>query len=130
MAQLQLVIVTPEITTFDKMVDGVTLPMIDGEAGVLPGHAAMIGRLGPGEVRTQGSTPERFYVDGGFVQIEGGVVSVLTGKSLPVGEIDLAQAKAALEAAKSQGSGNSDLAAIKLKAVSQARAKIRLAERS
>ena len=109
MAQLQLVIVTPEITTFDKMVDGVTLPMIDGEAGVLPGHAAMIGRLGPGEVRTQGSTPERFYVDGGFVQIEGGVVSVLTGKSLPVGEIDLAQAKAALEAAKSQGSGNSDL---------------------
>ncbi|MFK7769685.1 MAG: ATP synthase F1 subunit epsilon [Mariniblastus sp.] len=130
MAQLQLVIVTPETTTFDSKVDGVTLPLIDGEAGVLPGHAAMIGRLGPGEVRTQGATAERFYVDGGFVQIEGGVVSILTGKSMPVGELDLAQAKADLEAAENQESGNADLAAIKQKAVAQARARIRLAERA
>ena len=130
MAQLQLVIVTPESTTFDQMVDGVTLPLIDGEAGVLPGHAAMIGRLGPGEVRTHGSPQERYYVDGGFVQIEGNVVSVLTGKSIPAGEIDLAAARAALEAAQKQDASNSDLMAIKQKAVAQARAQIRLAEKS
>ena len=51
MAQIQLVIVTPEKTTFDQAVDSVTLPLIDGEAGILPGHAPMIGRLGPGELR-------------------------------------------------------------------------------
>ena len=130
MAQLQLVIVTPESTTFDQMVDGVTLPLIDGEAGILPGHSAMIGRLGPGEVRTHGSSPERFYVDGGFVQVEGTVVSVLTDRSMPASEIDLAKAKEALAEAEKQESGNTDLAAIKQKAVAQARAQIRMAERS
>ena len=53
MATIQLVIVTPESTTFDESVDSVTLPLVDGEAGVLPGHAPMIGRLGPGELRAQ-----------------------------------------------------------------------------
>ena len=50
MAQINLVIVTPEMTTLDADVDGVTVPLIDGSAGILAGHAPMIGRLGPGEV--------------------------------------------------------------------------------
>ena len=129
MAQINLVIVTPEMTTLDADVDGVTVPLIDGSAGILAGHAPMIGRLGPGEVRTQnGSTTERYYVDGGFVQVEGNKVSVLTGRSIPAGEIDVAAAKAALAEAEQQESGNADLAAIKSKAVAQARAQIRMVE--
>ena len=129
MAQLNLVIVTPEKTTLDADVDGVTVPLIDGSAGILAGHAPMIGRLGPGEVRTtSGSTTERCYVDGGFVQVEGNKVSVLTGRSIPAGEIDVAAAKAALAEAEQQESGNADLAAIKSKAVAQARAQIRMVE--
>ncbi|MCL4121425.1 UNVERIFIED_CONTAM: hypothetical protein GTU68_049714 [Idotea baltica] len=78
MAQIQLVIVTPETTTFDQAVDSVVLPLIDGEAGVYANHSPMIGRLGPGELRAvAGSTTERFFVDGGFVQIENNVVTVL-----------------------------------------------------
>ena len=78
MAQIQLVIVTPETTIFDQAVDSVVLPLIDGESGIYPNHSAMIGRLGPGELRAKvGGSTERFYVDGGFVQIENNTITCL-----------------------------------------------------
>jgi F-type H+-transporting ATPase subunit epsilon len=86
MSKLQVVIVTPEMTTLDKSVDSVIVPLFDGQKGILPGHAPMIGRLGPGELRIKdGSAEESYSVDGGFVQVEGGVVSILTGKSEAAG---------------------------------------------
>ena len=131
MAQIQLVIVTPEKTMFDQMVDFVTVPLIDGEAGFLPGHAPMIGRLGPGELRARtGSSEERYYVDGGNVQVESDVVSVLTGKSMLASEIDVAAARDALEAAKQEPATSPALADLKSKSIAQAQAQIRMAEKS
>ena len=131
MAQIQVVIVTPEETTFDQMVDAVVVPLIDGEAGVLPGHAPMIGRLGPGELRVRnGSDESRYYVDGGFVQVEQDVVSVLTGTSLPAAEIDIAAAREALAQAEKEPAETPALSELKRKAVSQAKAQIRMAEKS
>lgn len=127
MSKLQIVIVTPETTALDQEADFVVLPLFDGEAGVSAGHAPMIGRLGPGELRVKdGKGTQSYYVDGGFVQIEGDVVSVLTGSSLPSGDIDVAAAKQALEEAKDLPSENATLAEAKRKAVSQAQAKIRV----
>ena len=131
MAQIQLVIVTPETTIFDQAVDSVVLPLIDGESGIYPDHAAMIGRLGPGELRAKvGSSTERFYVDGGFVQIENNTVTVLPGVSMPSADIVLSDAKAALEQAKAEPAGNAELAEIKAKSVAQAQAQVRIAEKA
>jgi len=131
MAQIQLIIVTPEQTTLDQMVDAVTVPLFDGEAGVLLNHAPMIGRLGPGELRVRsGSNTERYYVDGGNVQVESNVVSVLTGRSMLASEIDLAAARAALEAAENESATTPALVDIKHRAIAQARAQIRMAEKS
>lgn len=131
MAKIQLVIVTPEATTFDESVESVTLPLVDGEAGVLPRHAPMIGRLGPGELRAKsGNTESRFYVDGGFAQIEDDVVTVLTGCASVASEIDLAAAKTEMDEALALPSGNTMLAELKRKSVAQARAKIRVGEQS
>jgi|TARA_B110000495_G_scaffold202002_1_gene220836 F-type H+-transporting ATPase subunit epsilon len=131
MAQIQLVIVTPEKTTLDQMVDAVTLTLYDGEAGVLPGHAPMIGRLGPGELRARvGSEESRFYVEGGNVQVENNVVSVLTSQSMGVEEIDVAAAKASLQAAEAESASTPVLAEMKQKAIAQAQAKIRIAAKS
>jgi len=128
MSKLKIVIVTPETTTLDQEADFVVLPMFDGESGISANHAPMIGRLGPGELRVKdGNDTQRFYVDGGFVQIEDNTVSVLTGASTPAGEIDAAEAKKALEAANELPSENAALADVKRKAVSQAQAKIRVA---
>lgn len=116
---------------FDESADSVIVPLIDGEKGVLPGHAPMIGRLGPGELRIKtGSEEHRFYVDGGFVQVAPDSVSVLTGKSIPVAEIDVAAAREALEKAKADEPQNADHRELRQKAINQANAQIRIAEKA
>src|SRR5919199_6983746 len=98
---LQCVMVTPERALLDETVDFVALPMYDGELGVLPGRAPLIGRLGYGELRIRrGDATRRFYVDGGFVQVRANVVTVLTPRALKAEEIDQAAARQALEAAR------------------------------
>jgi len=49
--KLQCVVVTPEKAIFDEPAEMVILPMIDGELGVQPGHSALVGKLGKGELR-------------------------------------------------------------------------------
>lgn len=128
---IQVSIVTPEMTTFDESADGVVVPLIDGEKGILPGHAPMIGRLGPGELRIKASSGEqRFYVDGGFVQVAPDSVSVLTGKSIPVAEIDVAAAREALAKAQADEPQNADHRELRQKAINQANAQIRIAEKA
>jgi len=91
----------------------------------------MIGRLGPGELRANvGSDVKSFYVDGGFAQIENNVVTVLPGRSVPVAQIDVAAAREALQAAQNQAADSPELAEIKNKSIAQARAQIRLGEKS
>ena len=131
MAQIHVSIVTPETTTFDADVDSVVVPMLDGERVILAGHAPMIGRLGPGEMRvTTGGNTERFYVDGGFVQVADNSVSVLTGNSVPAAQIDVAKAREDLEKAKSQPADKPELMELKNKAVAQATAQIRMSEKA
>src|ERR671929_1842287 len=97
---IQCVVVTPERAVLDEACDFVALPMYDGELGVLPGRAPLIGRLGYGELRTRrGNVVHRFFVDGGFVQIRGNVVTVLTPRALKAEEITPEAATRALEAA-------------------------------
>src|SRR5437763_2114323 len=92
---LKCVVVTPEQAVLDEPAEFVALPMYDGELGVLPGRAPMIGRLGFGELRVrQAGRVLRFYVDGGFAQVRDNVVTVLTGKAVPAGEISPDAAKA------------------------------------
>ena len=132
MSQIHVSIVTPEETTFDADVDSVVVPMLDGELGILSDHAPMIGRLGPGELRinSKGTQTQSFYVDGGFVQIADNIVSILTGVSMPAADLDLAQAKADLEKAQAQSADKPELMELKQKAIAQATAQIRMAEKA
>jgi F-type H+-transporting ATPase subunit epsilon len=91
--QVRLIVVTPEKAAFDGIGEMIVLPMHDGELGVLPGRAALIGRLGAGELRLKApSGTTRFFIDGGFVQVRNNVVSVLTGRARPAAEITQAMA--------------------------------------
>ena len=98
---LQCVVVTPERALLDETVDFVVLPMYDGELGVLPGRAPLIGRLGYGELRIRrGAETRRFFVDGGFAQVRANTVTVLTARALKPDEINEAAAQQALQAAQ------------------------------
>ena len=69
--------------------------MYDGELGVLPGRAPLIGRLGYGELRiARGGETRRFFVDGGFAQVRANMVTVLTGRALRADEINVPAAGA------------------------------------
>ena len=112
---LKCMIVTPERVVMEETVDFVAVPMYDGELGILAERSPMTGRLGYGELRTtHGGKTERFYVEGGFVQVQSNVVSVLTPKALPVSSVNVA----ALEAQLSQLTGS---------ALAKAKAQLRVA---
>jgi F-type H+-transporting ATPase subunit epsilon len=72
--------VTPERVVFDEPVQAVFLRTVDGEAGFLAGHARLVGALVDGDVRFQreDGTEEVVTAHGGFVQVDGTQVTVLT----------------------------------------------------
>ncbi len=131
MATIKCVVVTPEATSIEQDADFISVPLFDGEKGIAAGHAPMIGRLGYGELRLKtGGTVERFYVDGGFVQVEGNVVSVMTGRILAAGELDAGAAEEQLRESMKRPASTPELLEIRDRTVEQARAQIRIANRS
>ncbi len=126
--QLQCVVVTPERALFDETADFVALPMYDGELGVAPGRAPLIGRLGTGELRTKkAGVTKRYFVDGGFAQVRDNVVTVLTERALKAEEISLEAAQAALHQAQQPALQPGEQAAHE-KAQQRARAQLRIAQ--
>ncbi|MEZ6055877.1 MAG: ATP synthase F1 subunit epsilon [Planctomycetaceae bacterium] len=124
---LRLVLVTPETTLFDVEVTSVQFPLFDGQVGVLPGRAPMVGRLGAGELKYTSAKGEgRFFIDGGFAQIKGQVVSVLTHKAIAVSEIDLDKVMAEYDAAQAMSASTDAEFAVKEHAIEQARKQINL----
>src|SRR5262245_46261462 len=96
--KLQVVVVSPERALLDTTADFVALPLYDGEMGILPGRAPLIGRLGAGELRIKrGNETLSYYVDGGFVQVRDNVVSLLTSKAQALNEINTTAALQVLE---------------------------------
>jgi F-type H+-transporting ATPase subunit epsilon len=127
---LKCVVVTPERGVLDESVEFVVLPMYDGELGVLPGRAPLIGRLGYGELRMRrGTVTRRFYVDGGFAQVRSNVVTVLTARALPAEEINIAAAEQALREALSSGTNPQDQEK-QLRGQQRAQAQLRIAQRT
>lgn len=97
---LQCQVITPEKTVFSRTVDFVALPLFDGELGVLPGRAPLLGRLGYGELRVRsGGSTESYFVEGGFAQIRDNVVTVLTNSAVLPGAIEMNGTAAKLDEA-------------------------------
>jgi len=124
---VQCVVVTPERTVVDEAVDFVALPMYDGELGVLPGRAPLIGRLGYGELRTRrGVEVQRYFVDGGFAQVRDNVVTVLTPRAVPAEHIDPTRVQAQMEAAQ-RPADTPEARAAQQEVIAKSRAQLRVA---
>lgn len=126
---LHCVVVTPEQTVVETTADFVALPLIDGEYGVAPGHSPVIGRLGYGELRIRtGGETARYYADGGFVQVDKNVVSVLTNRAVPAELIDPTTAAEQLRTAVARKAAGAEELAIRERLISQARGQLRVAK--
>jgi F-type H+-transporting ATPase subunit epsilon len=124
---LQCVVVTPERAVVDEPADFVALPLYDGELGVLPGRAPLIGRLGYGELRIRrGEHTQRYFIDGGFAQVRSNIVTVLTPRAQAAEEIDPDVVVQALEATKTPAHTPKEQEE-KLKAQERARGQLRVA---
>ena len=101
--QLQLDVVTPERRVLSESVNSVTIPGLNGEMQLLPGHAALISELKTGVLTyNQDGTNFQLRVSGGFMEVNNDKVSVLAEIAERPEEIDAARARLAREHTEKQ----------------------------
>lgn len=77
--------------------DEVVLPGVLGEMGILPGHKALIAGLGVGPMVVRAGSDEAWFaLAGGFVEVLGDDVRVLTETCERADQIDVERARAKL----------------------------------
>jgi F-type H+-transporting ATPase subunit epsilon len=106
---IELIVVTPERQVLRETVVEVTIPGLDGELGVLPGHAPLITELGIGELsyRTKsGAQSAGMAITSGFAEVLPDRVTILAETVERAEEIDLARAERALAKAKERLAAN------------------------
>ncbi|MDO5552289.1 MAG: ATP synthase F1 subunit epsilon [Planctomycetia bacterium] len=127
---MKCIAVTPEKTVFDRETQFIALPLYDGEYGIAPGHTPVVGRLGAGELRlTSGDGVERWYVEGGFMEAKNDVITILTGRIVPVADLKLSDAEAALASARGKVATRAQDVADRARQMETARNQIRLIKR-
>jgi F-type H+-transporting ATPase subunit epsilon len=101
---LQVELVSPERILYSGQADMVVARTSEGDIAFLAGHAPFIGALGIGAVtiQTTGGGAERAAVHGGFVEVSGDRVTILSDVAELAGDIDAARARRAAEEAERQ----------------------------
>lgn len=101
--QLQLEVVTPERRVLSEAVDTTTIPGLNGELGILPGHTPLISQLKTGVLSyTKDSKTSQLHVSGGFVEVRDDRVSVLAEIAERPEEIDATSARSTRERVEKQ----------------------------
>jgi F-type H+-transporting ATPase subunit epsilon len=81
---LNVSVISPEASVFEGTTDSVVAPGHDGEFGLLSDHAPMMTLLGKGVLRIgTGAAVKSFAIEGGFLQVAGNAVRVVTEKATP-----------------------------------------------
>jgi|TARA_B100000315_G_scaffold94744_1_gene87079 F-type H+-transporting ATPase subunit epsilon len=95
-------IVSAERSIFSGLVEMVIATGSLGDLGIAPGHAPLLTALIPGPVRLimEGGEEEVFYVSGGFLEVQRGVVTLLTDTALRADDVDEAAAVKAMDDAE------------------------------
>jgi len=78
-SSLRLKVITSKRLLIDAEVEDVSLPSLQGELGILPGHRPLVTALGKGNLSCRmGRGGETFAVQGGFAQVLPDRVTVFT----------------------------------------------------
>ena len=99
----KLEIVTPDAKAYSEDVDMVTLPGVEGEMGIYPGHVPLLTELVPGEITVRKDGRDYFIAVGeGFVEITADRIAVMTDMALRAENIDEAKAEEARKRAENR----------------------------
>ncbi len=127
-------IVSAEVEIFSGTVTELYAPAEMGEVGIMPRHAPLLTKMKPGEVRVvdQHGEEQSFYVNGGILEVQPHVVTILSDTAMRAADLDEAAAlesKAKAEAAMADKKTDYDYARAKaelIEAVAQIEAINRL----
>jgi F-type H+-transporting ATPase subunit epsilon len=101
--KILLEVVTPDRLLLSQQVDEVIAPGVEGEFGVLPGHAHFLTTLKIGELRYRsGEYRQYMSVLWGFAEVTPTKVTILAEIAEKAEDIDVDRAQAALERAERQ----------------------------
>jgi F-type H+-transporting ATPase subunit epsilon len=109
-------VVSAEASIFSGDAEFVVLPGVMGELGIFPKHTPLITQIKPGAVRIKvpGQTEEQVvFVQGGFLEVQPDVVTVLSDTAIRAHDLDEAralEAKQAAEEAMQNKSSKEDIA--------------------
>jgi F-type H+-transporting ATPase subunit epsilon len=109
-------VVSAEESIYSGEAEFVVLPGVMGELGVYPKHTPLITQIKPGEVRIKvpGQAEEQIvFVQGGYLEIQPDVVTVLSDTAIRAKDLDEAkalQAKQAAEVAMQNKASKEDVA--------------------
>jgi len=92
-------IVSAEEKIFSGLVEILVATGTLGDLGIAPGHAPLLTALIPGPVRVvlQNGSEQIYYVSGGFLEVQSGVVTVLADTALRADDVNEAAALKAIQ---------------------------------
>ena len=111
-------IVSAEIEIFSGTITELYAPAEMGEVGIMPRHAPLLTKMKPGEVRIvdQSGDEQSFFVNGGILEVQPHVVTILSDTAMRAADLDEAaamEAKAKAEAAMADKKTDYDYARAK-----------------
>jgi F-type H+-transporting ATPase subunit epsilon len=88
-------IVSAEAAIYSGLAEFVVVPAEMGEVGIYPRHTPLLTRIKPGSVRIK--SPDRdeedlIYVSGGILEVQPGVITILSDTALRGADLDEARA--------------------------------------
>ena len=94
-------LVSPERKLATGEADMIGLPGMEGDIGIMPGHAPFLTTLRPGLVTvTDGSTATEYFVTGGFAEVSPEATAILAEEAVERTELTREFLDARIEAAK------------------------------
>ncbi len=85
-------LVSPERLLISEDAEMVTVPGADGYFGAMAGHEPLISTLRPGmiDVKNGEDGDERYFIRGGFAEVNATNITVLAEEAIPMAEFDIA----------------------------------------
>ncbi|HEV8107539.1 MAG TPA: F0F1 ATP synthase subunit epsilon [Burkholderiales bacterium] len=102
-ATIHVDVVSAEESIFSGEAEFVVLPGEAGELGIYPRHTPLITRIRPGAVRivpAGGGEEQLIFVNGGIIEVQPNVITVLADTAIRGHDLDEAKAAEALKAAE------------------------------
>jgi len=101
--KIRLDIVTPEKVSYSADVNMVIARTLNGDIGILPGHAPLIGALAVWPLRiVTDEGEEKLSLCGGFIEVQPDKITILANSAELCDEIDVDRAAAAKERAETR----------------------------